>query len=231
MSTARQIITRSLQKIGAIVKSEAPSGDELQDGLAELNSLLATWSNEELLIYARKREAPFALTGAVLSYTIGTGGDINITRPTRIVAAYVSNGGIDYEMKIIDDEAYSLITYKTITGIPEFLNFSNGFPLATIKLYPSPSAAYPLSLLTEIPLTSIASIDDVLSLPPGFEGALTSNLAIRLAPEYGQPVSADLRLEAKETLGALRVKIAVIRGVDYVPRRIAIRNIFSSWRY
>lgn len=229
ITTARDIIKRSLQKIGAITKNEDPSADEANDALNSLNALLDSWSNDSLNIYARTWES-FALTGAS-SYTIGTGGNFSTTRPTNIVDAYARSGTIDYPMSVIDDEAYSSITFKSLSGIPEFLNYSNSYPLGIIRTYPLGSSSYTLYILTEKPLTDFTTLDTALSMPPGTERALIYNLAIELAPEYNQKPDPYIVKIAAESLGLIRGKVAQVRGMDAYPQNLSVRNIFSGWRY
>lgn len=229
MTTARSIIKKSLQKIGALVKSEEPAADESADGLSALNALMASWSNDSLNEYARTLET-FSLTSAA-NYTIGSGGNFNTVRPSNIVSATVRSGDIDYVVTVIDDETYNSISYKGLTGIPEFLNYSNAYPLGVIKLYPRDSGVLSITLLTEKPLTEFASLDTDMSLPDGWERALIYNLALELAPEYNMKPDAYIAKVAQESLGMIRGKVAQVRGMDAFPDGVQVRNIYSGWRY
>ncbi len=229
MTTARTIIKKALQKIGALVKNEEPSADEANDGLDALNAMVDSWSNDPLNIYARGWET-FPLTSSA-SYTIGVSGVFNTARPTNIVSSYLRSGTIDYPISIVDDEAYNTISFKSLQGIPQFLNYDNSYPLGIIRLYPVPSASYSLFILTEKALSTFATLDTVLSMPPGTERALIYNLGIELAPEYSQPISKEHARIAGESLGSIRTKVAQVRGMDAYPKDIATRNIFSGWRY
>lgn len=229
MVTARTIITKALQKNGALVKNEAPSGDEAADGLDSLNAMIGSWGNDSLNIYARAWET-FTLSGGVGSYTIGSGGAFNTVRPTNILASYVRIGSTDYTVGIIDDETYSTISSKTlVTSIPQFLNYDNAYPLGTIRLYPVPSTAYSLFLLSEKPLTEFSSLDTTLSMPPGTERALIYNLAIELAPEYSQPISQELLKIANDSLGSIRTAVAKVRMMDAYPQNLVVRNYLTGW--
>lgn len=230
MTTARDIVKKSLQKIGALVKSEEPSADEADDGLSSLNSLISSWSNDSLVMFARTWES-FTLSGGTASYTIGSGGALNTTRPMDIVDCYLSVGTIDYAMSIVTDEAYNSISFKSLTGIPEFLNYDNAYPLGKIRLYPIPSGNYTLFLLSEKLVTSFATLDTDMSLPNGFERALVYNLAIELAPEYAQKPDPSIVAIAKDSLGLIRIETAKNRPLDAYPQDLTVRNIFSGWRY
>jgi hypothetical protein len=227
-TTARTIITRAMQKIGVLVKSEPPSADEADDALASLNALIASWSNDSLNVYARTWEN-FPLSAAA-SYTIGTGGTFNTTRPMDIIEAHVRSGSIDYPLGIITDEAYNSISYKNLSGIPEFLNYSNAYPLSIIRLYPI-DTSQTLYILSEKAVTGFATLDTAFSLPDGWERALIYNLALELAPEYQQQPDPSVVKIAGESLGAIRTKVAQVRTMDAYPQNFAVRNIYSGWAY
>lgn len=205
MTTAQGIITQALKKIGVLTKSSVPDADESADGLVSLNNLLSSWSNESLLIYARTWEA-FSITGAA-SYTIGTGQTLNTVRPISIISAYVTQGTTDYQLSIIPDEVYAQIPVKTTTGIPENLNYDNGFAAGKIRLYPVANTTYTLNLLSEKQLSTFA-LTDTVSLPPGWERALVYNLAVEMSPEYGVDLDALTLAIARESKGMISLAVS-----------------------
>lgn len=228
MPTARNIIKRSMQKAGILTKTEDPSADEAADALQSLNNLLGTWSNRALDISARAWET-FTLSGGVTSYTIGAGQTFNTSRPVKIVEAYIRQpGNTDTPLDIIDDEQYNQIQSKSTQGLPYFLSYDNAYPSATIRLYPVPSSAYQLFILSEKPLTSF-TLDQNVDYPAGWEDAIISNLAIRLAPEYGQPVSADLREEANSSHAEIMIAIARNRPIAQNPSTGGVDTIYTGY--
>lgn len=229
MTTARTLITRAMQKIGVLVKSEAPDADEAEDALVSLNMLLESWSNDSATLTSRAWES-FTLTSGVATYTMGSGQTFNTTRPTNIVASYIRNGGLDTPVGIISDEAYNSITFKALTGIPQMLNYDNAYPTDNLRLYPVPASGYTIFLLSEKPLTSFATLDTDASLPPGWERALIYNLALELAPEYNQQPDGSIVKIAADSLGLVRKATIRARPMDAYPQNIAIRNIWSGWR-
>lgn len=228
MTEARGIIKAAMRKAGILTKTQDPSADEAMDGLQALNNMISSWSNDSMVIYSRTLQ-PFTLTANQRDYTIGTGGDFNTERPIKVIAAYVNVGGLDYPLVLIDDESYADIVFKNIGSIPEFLNFTNGYPLATIRLWPFPAADYTLSLLTEKQLTSLASLDTVINLPPGWERALIYNLAIEIASEYGQELPDTVPMIAKESKSEIRYAIMTARSMDYLPGPGTLGNIYNGW--
>jgi hypothetical protein len=226
MTTARNIITSAMRKIGALTKNETPSADEAADGLEMLNDMLASWSNDSISITARTLEN-FPLTGAA-SYTIGVGGNFNTSRPIYIAGAYTRSGSIDYPMTPMTDEDYAQLPLKSTAGLPDRFNYSNAYPLGVFKFYPVPDASHTLYILTEKPLSSFASLATEVDLPPGTNRALIYNLSIEMSPEYGQPVTTEIAEIASSSKGALSRAIIRTRSMD-VPVGSSFGNINSGF--
>lgn len=228
-TTALQLITGALRLIQAVRKTEAITADEAEDGLAALNELLGSWSNETLNITSRVTES-FNITSGT-SYTIGSGQTLNTTRPISIEAAFIRIGNIDYPLTKITDEEYSSIAYKSLgTTIPQYFNYNNGYPYGTIKIYPALVGNVGLHLLSEKPLTEIATINTEIDLPAGTKRALKYNLAVDLAPEYGKQVSEVVYKIAKESLGQIRLSVAKNRPIKQrYDNSIAGNNIYTGY--
>lgn len=227
MTTARDIITKAHQRNGVLTKGEALSGDEASDGLDSLNNLIASWSNESLLIYVRLSES-FPLVGGQTSYTIGNGGDFNTERPMQIVSAFTRIVNIDYSMKVLNGVQYDDISQKNIQNAwPNVLYYDNNFPLGTIKLYPVPTTGT-IHIRSEKQLTSFASLDTDLSFPPGWERALIFNLAVETAGEYGQPVDEATYRIAMDALNKIKTATARNRKMDAYSQAKDRDNIYTG---
>lgn len=227
MTTALGIIKSAMRKAGVLVKNEDPSADEAADGLEMLNDLLSSISNDSMIVYARKFEN-FNLSAGVQSYTIGTGATFNTARPIKIITAYVRSGGVDYQLKQVTDEQFASITMKSVGGIPEFINFTNDFPSATIKVYPVPASDYQIFLVTEKQLTTF-SLSDMVSLPPGWQRMLIYNLAIELAPEYGQQVPGEVVQIAKDSKAEIRAAVMAAKKMQWDTGLGNEGNIYAGW--
>lgn len=229
MTTALDIIKSAMRKAGVLTKAESPSADEAADGLEMLNDLLASLSNDSMVIYARELES-FTLSGGTATYTMGSGGVFNTTRPVKIISSYVRVGTIDYPIDTISDEQYASVAYKGITGIPQFLNYTNGFPLGTVKLYPSPSGSYQLFILSEKQLSEF-TINQTVSLPPGWKRMLIYNLAMELLPEYGQAATQELKMIADDSKNEIRRAIMASRPMAWENGVGNEGNIYTGWGY
>jgi hypothetical protein len=226
MTTARDVVTKALQKIGAVTKNESPSSDEMSDGVSALNMMLSSWANESLSIYTLSRES-FTVNANDGVYTIGPSGDFNTTRPVIVKTAYLTQNNQDYSLTIVSDEIYGSVTDKSVGGVPYMLNVDYASPISTMRLYPIPTQSYTITIYSEKAQSTI-SVDDTLALPPGWERALIYNLAIEIAPEYGQDVTAATFNLAKEAKSNILRAVSRARSMDANP---LIYPIFSNYRY
>jgi hypothetical protein len=229
MATAQDIISGALKKLGVLRKSEAPEADESADGLAALNDLLASWSNDNLFITSRVLES-FTLTIGDGSYSIGTGADFNTTRPVFIKSAFIRQNSVDYEMDIIDDHEFNTtISLKTTqSSIPTTLTYDNAYPTGTIKIWPVPTEAVQIFLLSEKPITSFANLATSFDMPPGWSLALKTNLAMILADEYNLKPSEALAMSARDSVAAIKRSVARNKPIvleNKIERRY---NIYSD---
>lgn len=206
MTTALDVITDAMKLLGVLFKSETPSADEAADGLTALNDLLDSWSNDGLMTPSFAWEN-FPLTAGTATYTIGSGGTFNTSRPITIAAAFVRVGTIDHPLDIITPEQYETdITVKTIASTyPRFMVYDNAHPLSTIYLYPVPaSSATTLHLLSNKALDTYTSTSDTVTVRAGRLRAMKHNLALELAPQFGVEPSAALVRNAKDSLGLIK---------------------------
>lgn len=227
MTTVLGLIKSSMRKIGALSKGENPSNDEANDALQVFNDLLASLSNDSMVVYSRVTES-FPLSGGVSSYTIGSGGTFDTTRPIKIVSAYVRQDTIDYPLDVITDQNYSEIVLKTTQSIPQFIHYDNNHPLGIIKFYPVPIGGT-LFLVSEKPLTQFTSLNQDVDLPAGWNRFLIYNGAVELASEYGQPVLPEIYEIAKESKAEIRHAIMVNKPMQWTTGRYSESNIYSGW--
>jgi hypothetical protein len=219
--TGRDAITAALKKIGALAPGESLDASEATDGLAELNRMLGAWGTQKLIIHAVTQESPLTLTAGDGTVTMGTSGDIT-TRPMAIEKAVIRDGTTDYPVDLLTLEEYAGIADKsTQSTYPTALYDDGGYPQRTLTLYPVPSAAKSLVLWTKRALTSIASLDTSVSLPPGYDDAIVYNLAVRLAPEYGRPVDAVVMKLADDG-------IALIKRANHRPMLLTVDSALRT---
>lgn len=188
--TVRDLIAGSLRLIGVLAQSESPAAQEEQDAFNALNDLVASFSTEHLIIPNVVREV-FNCVAGTQTYAMGPGATFDTSRPIQIVDALTvvqgSNPEQELPMKIINENEFASIFIKSVEStIPLWLYSDGAFPNTNLNLWPVPQVNSQLVLYSLKPLTSFASVNTTVSLPPGGNRMLRFNLAIELAPEYGK---------------------------------------------
>jgi hypothetical protein len=84
------------------------------------------------------------------------------------------------------------------SDVPTDLYYEPSWPNGKLHLWPTPETAYGLELLTRVLLTGALTTSSSIDLPPGYEDAITNTLAERCGPSFHAPVSAELKLEARQ---------------------------------
>ncbi len=219
--SAQDIIKRALRMLGVIAPGESLPADELTDCLEALNDMADQWNTENLNLYVLARNT-FTLS-AKNPFEIQPGSaDFDVPRPNWIKQgqAFLSGGGlgtIERELTVYTREQWARVYRSDQTTIPSGIYYEKLFPAGKVWFDVTPDLAYTLILYLEQMLQQVTSTGTTteLSLPPGYKEALTSNLAIALAPEYGkEPPAAviNLAVTSKASLKRLNKKPLDVRG-------------------
>uniref|UniRef100_A0A6M3KGJ0 Uncharacterized protein n=1 Tax=viral metagenome TaxID=1070528 RepID=A0A6M3KGJ0_9ZZZZ len=194
--TARTLIDAALRKTGAIATGETPTAAERADGYLALKMMLRNWSARDIRLFYTDQDTVTADGSS--SYTIGSGGDVNTVRPASIRGAYLSGGGV---IDVITEAAYRRISMKSLGGTAAYLWYNPEYPLGVLYFWPLSSDTIILDSLK--PLTDPATITTDVSFPPEYDEAIVYNLAVRMAPEFGVIISAEVAAIALSAMDAI----------------------------
>lgn len=183
-STAQDLIDRAMRQIQQLESGESATAAETADCLRALNAMLDSWRNERLMCFSLQDEViTLAATTTVLS--IGPSGTYTTTRPQDIISAHAVLDSIARDIRVISSDEWDAIPDKTSTSdVPYRLYYEPQMPNGFAYLYPIPSSASELHIRTKVPLTGYLNATDTIELPPGWEEAVVTNLAVAIAPEF-----------------------------------------------
>ena len=235
MATAISLITRSMRLSGVIGKGETPDDDEAADGLVALNSMLDSFSIERLQVYYIVEETLTMVAGTA-TYTMGVGGNLNTTRPTRIEdACFIRYNSIDTPLQLLDFQGNAAIVNKTTqTNVPQYLFPDMQNPLVRLTFWPVPSDATAVAhIFSWKQLQQFSALTTALALPPGYEEMIAFNLAVRWAgPEFGQKVPDEVKALAvmsKANIERMNAPSPIMRSeVGVLTRRWPAGGIYNG---
>jgi hypothetical protein len=229
MTTVLTVVTQALVDSGVLDDGEAASAAEAQRVLGLFNQMLALWSIDNVNVYAQQ-ETSFSPDGAV-SYTVGSGADVNMTRPARIDRAFWRSSGIDYPIAILDTfEQWESIEQKTQAGEPMYAFYLPSYATGTLFLYPQPSTGA-VHLVSNVALPTDSALADTLSLPPEYILPIRTNLTLLVAGSYGAPVRPAIAAAAASSLRLLRrnnLRIQPLTMPGAIPVSISRGNIIGG---
>jgi hypothetical protein len=198
VATASSIIIRGLQLIGDKVVGDTLTTPEQTTYLAVLNSLLDSLRIDKLMVF-RIIESAFTLTTTARTYTIGTGGNFNIERPDRLEdTSFILYQSAEYFVQLVDEATFTAQQTTGQTQMPRRFYYDRAFPLGNIYFDFIPDKAYDFHLKSWSALQQFATINDVMTLPAGYQRMLESNFAMEVAPGY-MSASPELVKIAKES--------------------------------
>lgn len=206
-TSTQDIIKRALRLIGVLESGEPLPAGQLKDALEAFNDMVDAWNTEKLIIWALARNT-LTLTASTNPHEIGPGvaaPGFDAPRPNRIVQgqAYLSGASLgtdEARLDVWEHDQFEQQHDSSQSGRPCALYYEPSFPNGKIWLDMKPDAAYSLilwleTMLHQVFLEGVLGGDGTtteLSLPPGYKEAITHNLAIRLALEYGRSAPVEV---------------------------------------
>lgn len=211
MSTALDVITDAFQLLGVYGAGDTIATADQTLALQVLNDTLDVWSNESLAAFCTSTQS-FQVVAGQSTYTIGSGGQINATRPIRLIdgpgACFLRDGNNnDFPIDVVPQDVWNEIGNKTDTSnIPDTLFYDPQYPLGIINLFPVPSlSGYTVFLTSYQQLGDFASVSTPIAFPPGYKRALGLNLAVELKPYFADGQLDPIIIQkAAETKGILK---------------------------
>ncbi len=205
--TAQNIINAAYRKNGIMTVSTTQSNNALTD----LQNMLSSWSAEGLLVPSLVTEN-FTLTTGQMTYTIGSGGDMDTVRPNTLKSAYIRVNSADYPVGVKMSRAeWARLSNKTQEGRPQRIYYDPAYPLGNIRFDVEADTTYDFWLISAKPFTNPSALSTTFSLPLEFNNALIYNLAIMLAPDNDNQLPKEVFKEAEDTLDAIRTNNLVER--------------------
>lgn len=194
MPTAKYFIDGALQELGVLATGETAQGSEGEEALAIANDFLDALGAERLSMFSVLRTATTLASGTA-SYTVGSGGTINIARPlyvddATLVIDTTASTPTEIPIRVLTDGEYAVWPTKTLQAPQSMaIYYDHGWSAGLGRIYPLPIpnvATTQLVLYTpQAPASQFADYNTtVYTFPPAVRRMLRKNLALELAPSY-----------------------------------------------
>lgn len=204
-TTGAKILKRALRLIKAIDAGETLSAQEQSDGIETLNAMLDAWNSEKLTVPSLGRRE-FTITEGTATYSLGPSGDFDCPQVVKIEDgdAFLKQDLIELPIRVLTQEQWGRIGVKSTTGWPRHLWYEMAAPRGNVNFFPVPQAGFTFVLYTRQLLAQISRPEETFQLLPGYPNAITHNLAIELAPEYGKSAPPEVIAIAARSLASIK---------------------------
>lgn len=212
--SALDFIERALILIGVLQPGETADAENAEDAFATLQEWIDGLGIQRLAIYQLLRTVK-TLASSTASYTIGTGGNINIVRPewiehARLILDTGAATPTEVGLRVLTDDEWAALAQKTLaSSLATSVYYDHAWAagLGRIYVYPIPNVGTTqLVLYTPLALTTFADLSTGYTFPPGYPRAIRTNLAMELCADFGKTPPDALRQQASESLALIKRK-------------------------
>ena len=216
--TVLELVSGSLQDLGVLGQGQTANASIAQYALNILNdSLIDAWKTDRLLIHTITRKT-WTLMASQASYTVGSGGQIDIARPSTMnmqgcnVRFLDTASGTPYtelDLFPLTDDGYQAIPQKTVEATyptqwyynPTYT--SSAAPYGTLSLLPIPNVSTLTGVLYAPVAASSVALADTIALPPGYKRFYRTNLAFEMIDGFPvtDQVASRIERKARESKG------------------------------
>jgi hypothetical protein len=186
---------------------ETPTNAEAQDAFRTLNRLVDQWAAERLKI-PFVTSTTFTLSASTASFTVGSSGNVNITRPAHIDRVqYRDSNGDDTDLTKLTQQAWMSISDKDLEATrPAYWYYEPTYASSqgTLYLWPVADTAATGIVWHPTAISEFSATTDTLTVPLGYENFMVTQLAKKLSAGYGRQPSPLLMEDAMEAERAIK---------------------------
>lgn len=205
--TVNELVSLSLKDIGVLGQGQTATGPQANDALTSLNLLIEAWSLDRLLTHRIQRQT-WTIASGTADYTVGSGGTIDIQRPSTMNyqgcnVTFIdtsANPEIEIPLWPMTDDGYQAIPQKPLSATyptgwyynPTYT--SSAAPYGTLTLWPVPNVDTLTGVFYAPVAATTVALADTLALPPGYARFYRWNLAEELLSGYAVPDAVAQRV-------------------------------------
>lgn len=196
--TAGRLIRFAMKDAGWLQEGDDPNSEQLAENLQRLNDMINMWQTQGLKLFLLKDQS-ITLVAGQATYTLGTGGDVSMNKPLRVLQAYwLSSANIRTPLNPLSWEEYLRLSQTTSTGAINSYFVNKQTTLLNVSFWNTPDAVAATGtchLLITQQASNMISLDESVAFPPEWFMALRWGLADEISS--GQPESVQQRCQMR----------------------------------
>lgn len=194
----QDIINEALGHLG-VYQGDALDASDLQSAFFTFQGMMDGWAAEPLTIF-QKSTLTFSTVAGQQSYTLGVNaGQTVYNWPVSALPAEYDavtqgiSGGLEIPLGIDTEIEWASITIKSMqSGILNEMYPQIAATSHILNFWPVPNAILPVNLYVAQRIAAFTATNNVVALPPGYQEAITFELAIKCSSKFGASIPAWL---------------------------------------
>ena len=218
--TWSDLCQNALKRINVLQQGETMNASDAADAFQQLQMWVDYLATQRLTIpYVLRTTWTISATKGTLAspYTVGTGGDISVTKPTFIERIRFQDTSVsptlEYPLTILTDAAWEAIPQKNLTSPfpscayynPTWQNGTTNYGSLYLWMVPTSTTLQGIMYAPSQVPTPV-NLTDTIVLPNGYQWFIQENLAVILASTFRENIPPDPMLvkSAKDAFDFIR---------------------------
>lgn len=176
--TALDMVTEALVELGIIESGETPDASDLERGIARLNALLKSWQAKGVNLW-REQDTSITVTGGTATVSLSAG------IRNVFAARHVLSATNERVLGRLERDEYLSLPNKATVGNPHCFYVGTGTGGLTLYVWPVPSTNQTLKIDNERIVETVTAGTEEIDLPEDYYECAWMNLAVRMAPMFG----------------------------------------------
>lgn len=206
LQTGAYLVQSAYEDAGMLTIGGTPTPAMTTRGLNRVNDLINLWATQGLKLWLQE-DVPVPLTTNKTTYSMGPGGDVNMTKPLSILQGYyVTSTSVRQPLVPLSRDEWTRLASTTTAGALNSYFTDKQLSFLYVSFYNTPDATAATGtahLITRTAASNFVLSSDTIGLPPEWYIALRWALADELAT--AQPVEVQNR--CSQRAGAYRTAL------------------------
>ena len=185
--TVRNLIDKSMKTIGVLGAGETADADEAMDALDLLNEIIGKFNNEDMFFPGSRR--------IEIQFNGNDKYELPYIDVDDVKEVYFLTHNNYVPLINISESEFIINQNKRIAGGPTSFYVDYSYPYSYLHILPFQASGKAI-ITTNERIERFNTIDDIVSMPDGWEICLRYSLAIRLCSLYGKSASDEIVAEA-----------------------------------
>lgn len=200
------LIQCAYEDAGLLTLGGTPTVPQYTRGINRVNDLINLWATQGLKLWLNE-DLALTLVSGQQQYSMGPGGDLNMTKPLSVFQAYyLTNTGSRQPLTILSRDEWTRLSQTNVLGAVNSFFPDKQLAFLYVSFYNTPdvqAATGAVHLITRVAATNFVLTTDTIALPQEWYIALRWALADELAT--GQP--AEIQARCSQRAGAYRTAL------------------------